>query len=384
MTAHARAALLLATLAVSAVPLEGQSSSGSATGEPRVSRDVQIGSKDVWTLTGLELMPGERAVFTASGTTQCSGVDTPTGPDGSERGFRDLLRVLPMAQGGRGAVIGRIGESGVALPFVVGSGADVTTPSGGVLALGINREENEICTVAVSVHVDVFPARDGGPSPARLVDAIAPVGQDLFGALPRRVGDKQGNLGDMINFVIVGSADAMQRAFKTAGWVAVDADVPSALISGILGSLSKEAYLTVPMSQLYLFGRPQDFGWAHAEPIKVAASRHHLRVWQAPSRLAAGASLWIGAATHDIGFDRDQRNNGITHKIDPDVDLEREYVAKTLTGTGLVTEYTYLTPKNPVREAKTATGGAFQSDGRVLVLKLADGDAGPGPASAKK
>ena len=101
----------------------------------------------------------------------------------------------------------------------------------------------------------------------------------------------------------------------------------------------------------------------------VAASRHHLRVWHAPDTLI-GASLWVGAATHDIGFDRDQRNNGITHKIDPDVDLEREYVEKTLTGTGLVAEYAYVTPDNPLREAKTATGGQFQSDGRVLVLKL--------------
>jgi hypothetical protein len=135
----------------------------------------------------------------------------------------------------------------------------------------------------------------------------------------------------------------MQRVFRTAGWVTVDPDVIGALVTGILGSLSKESYVTLPMSQLYLFSRPQDFGWAHAEPITVAASRHHLRLWLAPDSLI-GESLWVGAATHDIGFDRDQRNNGITHKIDPDVDLEREYVEKTLIGTGLVAEYAYVTP----------------------------------------
>ena len=43
---------------------------------------------------------------------------------------------------------------------------------------------------------------------------------------------------------------------------------------------------------------------------------------------------------------------------------------QTLTGTGLVSEFTYVTPADPVREAKTATGGTFQSDGRVLVLRL--------------
>ena len=86
----------------------------------------------------------------------------------------------------------------------------------------------------------------------------------------------------------------------------------------------------------------------------------------------AGATLWTGAATHDIGFERDQRNNGVTHKIDPNIDLEREYVEKTLTGTGIVTEFTYVLPKDALREAKTATGGTFQSDGRVLVLRLGE------------
>src|SRR5262252_4053698 len=83
-----------------------------------------------------------------------------------------------------------------------------------------------------------------------------------------------------------------------------------------------------------------------------------------------GQMLWVGAATHDIGFEKDQRNNGLTHKIDPDIDLEREYVEKTLTRTGIVSEFSYVLPKDALREAKTATGGTFHSDGRVLVLKL--------------
>ncbi len=78
----------------------------------------------------------------------------------------------------------------------------------------------------------------------------------------------------------------------------------------------------------------------------------------------------MGAATHDIGFDRDQRNKGITHKIDPDIDLERAYVRETLGSTGQVEGAGYYTPAKPVTLANTATGEQFHSDGRVLVLKL--------------
>jgi hypothetical protein len=369
---HARVhrPILAIALAVGGTALVlGQSSAGVDGDRPRISRDVKVVSQDVWGETGIELTPGERAVLSATGTSRCPGEATEFGPAGIPRAFRDLLRMLPVAQGGRGAVIGRIGDAEVAQPFVIGAGTEIVSPAGGVLALGINREADDACTVDVLVHVEVFSAREGGPTAARLVDAVAGVTPRLFADLPRRVNDKQGNPGDMLNFVILGSATGMQDVFKSAGWVTVDPDVRGALVAGLIDSLSKESYLTLPMSQLYLFNRPQDFGWAHAEPIKVVASRHHLRVWHAPDGLV-GSTLWVGAATHDIGFDRDRRNNGITHKIDPNVDLERDYLEKTLTRTGLVAEYAYVTPSNPVREAKTATGEQFQSDGRVLVLKL--------------
>src|SRR5262249_13053249 len=156
--------------------------------------------------------------------------------------------------------------------------------------------------------------------------------------------------------------------FTTAGWVKVDADVRGTVLHGLLESLSKESYLTMPMSQLYLFGRPQDYGWAHAEPISVVASRNHLRIWKAPFQIN-GQTTWVGAPTQKTRFERKNRKNAITHKIDPDIDLKKDYVEKPLSSTGLVTEVPHFTPDNPMKEAKTATGGSFHSNGAVLILK---------------
>ena len=130
------------------------------------------------------------------------------------------------------------------------------------------------------------------------------IDNQLFSKIPRRIADKAGDPGDMVNFLILGTEAQMKQVFTTAGWVKVDADVKATLLSSAIASLSKESYLTMPMSQLYLFGRPQDYGWAHAEPISVVASRNHLRIWKAPFTLN-GQMLWVGAATHDIGFERD-------------------------------------------------------------------------------
>jgi hypothetical protein len=197
------------------------------------------------------------------------------------------------------------------------------------------------------------------------------VDDSLFEKIPRRIADKAGNPGDMVNFLILGSETAMQNVFTAAGWVKVDSDVQNTILHGLISSLSKESYLAMPMSPLYLFGRSQDYGWAHAEPIDVVRSRNHLRIWKGAFTVD-GETLWVGAATHDIGFERDERNNGLTHKIDPDIDLERDYVEKTLCGTGLVTQVFHFLPRNPMQEANTATGGSFHSNGQVLVLRLAE------------
>jgi hypothetical protein len=340
----------------------------------RLSNAFTLTGDSVWIDTGIDLKPGERVVVTASGKFRYADAKTDNDPEGLSRGFKDLLRILPFNGAGRGAVIARIGDADTAQPFLVGASRDTIALVTGRLSLGINQTKDDAGEGSYTVHVDVYdadPSSSGSLIVAKSVTSLPGIDNSLFAKIPRRVADKEGNPGDMVNFLIIGSEEAMQKVFTTAGWVKVDSDVKNAVFHGLLDSLSKESYLTMPMSQLYLFDRPQDYGWAHAEPINVVRTRNHLRIWKAPFTIN-GETLWIGAATHDIGFERDQRNNGVTHKIDPDIDLERDYVEKTLSSTGLVPEVSHFLPDHPMKEAKTATGGSFHSNGQVLILKLAD------------
>lgn len=349
-----------------------QDDSKAPYGKQRVSQEVQITGDQAWVDTGIDVRPGEHLVITANGNLRYSDAKADNGPDGLVRGFRDLLRVLPFNEAGRGALIGRIGDKDAAQPFLVGAHRDVVAPVAGRLGLGINQANDDSGTGTYVVRVEIYAPEDGKARvAAKQVSSMPGINNDLFAKIPRRVSDKQGNPGDMVNFLILGSQTAMENVFTTAGWVKVDPDVKDTVLHGILESISKESYLTMPMSQLYLFGRPQDYGWAHAEPINVVRTRNHLRIWRAPFEVK-GQTLWVGAATHDIGFERDQRNNGVTHKIDPDIDLERDYVEKTLESTGLVTEMSHFLPDSPLKEAKTATGGGFHSNGQVLILKVAE------------
>jgi len=353
------------------------------SGKRRTSQEVQIAGDQSWSDTGIDVQPGEHIVVTATGKLRYTDAKEDNGPDGIARGFKDLLRILPFNGAGRGALIGRVGDAEIAQPFLLGAHRDLVAPVAGRLAIGINQASDDTGEGTYTVHIDIHaPDPNAAYRPARQVKTISGVDSSVFAKLPRRVADKDGNPGDMVNFLILGSEDAMKNVFTAAGWVKVDADVRGTVLHGILESISKESYLTMPMSPLYLFGRSQDFGWAHAEPIKVVASRNHLRIWKAPFEVD-GRTLWVGAATHDIGFERDERNDGVTHKIDPDIDLERDYVEKTLISTGLVSEVTHVLPAEALKEARTATGGSFHSDGRVLVLKLNDSTGNVSAKSSK-
>jgi hypothetical protein len=187
--------------------------------------------------------------------------------------------------------------------------------------------------------------------------------------LPRRVHDHAGNLGDMVNFVMIGSQERVQAALDAADWHVADLDSKEAGLKAVLNTYQKKEYLQMPMSHLYLFDRMQDFGYEQAQAFAVVATRHHFRIWKAPFTWN-NEVVWVGAATHDIGFEKDIRTGKLTHKIDPDIDLERTNLADGLEKSGKAKDLTYYLPPEPVQEAKNASGGGYHSDGRLLVVFL--------------
>jgi hypothetical protein len=326
--------------------------------------DVPVGD---WVDTGIDVRADDVAAITATGTLTLAQGRT-AGPAGLARGFRDLLKAYPVNEAGLGALIGRIGSSDAAVPFLVGEAKRLQVPRAGRLFLSINKTDND--AIEGTFHATVEFQSRGPEKPASIDESKLPkITLKMIDQIPRHVTDEAGNAGDNVNFLIPGGEERVLATFQAAGWVKVDRNKQAAVVQSILETLSKQAYLTLPMSELTLFGRVQDYGLAHAAPIQVVAQRHHLRLWKAPFQ-ADGQDLWVGAATHDVGFDRDSRNNGITHKIDPNIDDEREFVGRSLEETGRVAKLSYITPSQPSKEARTATGATFHSDGRVLVIHL--------------
>lgn len=342
------------------------SANGKAQVTHKTSYDLTL-KDDQWLDTGVTVGAGEEAQITASGTfTLADG--RVAGPEGLERGWKDLLRAFPLNSAKAGALIGRVSDVVASVPFSVGASGEVTMPTNGRLFLRVNVSADLGATGSFKVKLKFVAASVKAVSDA-VVGVTELVSPETFESIPRRVGDLAGNPGDMVNYALVGTEAQVKAAFKAAGWVEVDKNVQDAVLHGILSTLSHEAYTEMPMSTLYLFGRAQDLSYARGDPLKVAAERHHLRVWRSTTSVG-GRALWVGSCTHDIGFEKDQRNGNVTHKIDPKVDDERDYLLQSFDSTGAFTSAAYVTPESPMLTARTATGGSFYSDGRILVMVL--------------
>jgi hypothetical protein len=328
-----------------------------------VKREIDVPGSAQWTDTAIDLAAGDTLRISATGSISTSGRNVT--PDGGQRNWQDLLRTFPLNDAARGALVGRVGGS-AARPFLVGSRRESRVPAAGRLFLAANLPANESASGNFRVTIERVPA---SPVQDQSQQKIEKLTQEQLDSVPPRVVDDAGTEGDRVNFLIVGSDELVRSSLQTAGWVTVDKNVKDTVLRGALASFSRQAYTTLPMSELKVFGRSQDYGYAQGDPLKVVAARHHFRIWRAPFTVG-GRTVWVGAGTHDVGFDRDQRNGKITHRIDSDVDKERDYIGRTLFDTGNVAVLDYMTPKVTIKEAKTAHGQPFFSDGRTLVVYM--------------
>ena len=374
-----------------------------------------ISATQPWTDTGVDLSVGDALTFT---TEAKPGADPSCALQGAASSASSDK--LPLSDAPAGALIARLSEK--ADPLLVGSSRELRSDAAGHLFLGLNQTARSDCAFAVKVTITHSRAADqAAAQPRNMKDQLSSAAKvwltgqmgssassnttptsnaisengnadtpaassgstglkiptvildsDLrqhLDGLPRRVHDHLGNLGDMVNFVILGSQERVQAALDAADWHLADLDSKEAGLKAVLSTYQKKDYLQMPMSHLFLFDRMQDFGYEQAQAFAVVASRHHFRLWKAPFTWN-GEVVWVGAGTHDVGFEKDVRTGKLTHKIDPAVDGERENIAQSLDKSGKAKSLTYYLPPNAVQDAKNASGGGYHSDGRLLVVFL--------------
>jgi len=192
---------------------------------------------------------------------------------------------------------------------------------------------------------------------------------------------------DPVNIGIIGSKAALITAMEVAGWSVADEhslrNTTRQIISGVLN----RSYPTAPMSRLYLFGRKQDIGF-EIPTEGGRGRRHHVRFWATTygggdtfnfgtvewhkrKRHTSGkGTLWVGAASQDIGFAFIRHNVQLTHMIHPDTNAERQLIIDGLERAKLVRDVRSTRLRRPYKLTNRAWRGSLHTDGLLKIVKL--------------
>lgn len=176
------------------------------------------------------------------------------------------------------------------------------------------------------------------------------------GRIPRFTRASDGFYTDPVNLILLGTQTELKNVFKKIGWSVADKLTPKSILKMIRTFILNKPYSQAPFGLFFLFGRKQDIGFQQAIGHSPR-QRHHIRFW------ATNNDIWIGACSEDLGFGLTQFTYQFTHRINPNVDQEREYILSVLKQANCLKEIVYYNPG-------TFKVGKYTSDGRIAVAVL--------------
>lgn len=185
-----------------------------------------------------------------------------------------------------------------------------------------------------------------------------------------RTGD--GLYGDPVNIAFYGTKEQIVDSMKKAGWhQATDLNLKSS-IKMSLTTIMKKSYPDAPVSSLFLFGRKQDIAFQQ-ELNNNPHSRHHVRFWKVPDgwRLPGGHDAeWLAAATFDTNVGLSWFTLQFTHRIDENIDEERDHIIKTLKNANQINDVEVVKNFTSAYHSRNGGGDMVKTDGSMPFVRL--------------
>jgi hypothetical protein len=182
----------------------------------------------------------------------------------------------------------------------------------------------------------------------------------------------EGILGDPINLAVVGNAERLKSSMLEAGWIEAEELNLDSTWKMIKASMLRKSYPNAPVSSLFLFNHKQSFAF-QKEIGGNTSKRHHVRFWETPKdwMLPGGFKCdLVGAATYDKSVGFSLFTLQITHKIEADTDIERDYVVKSIIDADKKSEVEIVKNFSTGYHAKNGGGDAITTDGDLPFIKF--------------
>jgi len=179
-------------------------------------------------------------------------------------------------------------------------------------------------------------------------------------------------LSDPVNMGLVGSKKDLVRAMEKAGWSQADPLTPASIWRMIHTVVLKRSYSTAPVSDAFLFGIKQELAF-QKEVNNNPHKRHHVRFWRTPKGwyLPGGIKVdWLGAATYDDAVGLSIFTLQFTHRIDSNVDKERDYIIKTLQDGNHISKVKHIEHFFSGYKTRNGYGDQYVTDGSIVIAEL--------------
>jgi hypothetical protein len=187
-----------------------------------------------------------------------------------------------------------------------------------------------------------------------------------------RTRTREGILGDPVNLALLGDEAQIHAVMQAAGWTAADPITGRSTWKIIATTLTRKSYAEAPVSDLYVFSQRQDFAYQR-EVDGNPAQRHHVRFWKAPDGwlLPGGHKAdWVAAGTYDrkVGFSLFTLQ--VTHKIEQDTDIERDFIVNSLEQSNAAIQTTVIKDFSTGYHSRNGGGDSIETDGDLPVVDL--------------
>ena len=223
------------------------------------------------------------------------------------------------------------------------------------------RASGLVAVVFLFASLAAVNAEPPAQPPAERID-----GHPALARSPRHTTTAQGRQGDAINVAFIGTEEELHRMFAAAGWYAADAITLETSIRIAADVVVHKPYAHAPVSDLYVWDRKQDA--AFEQPVGDSPKqRHHVRFWCSREVDRQGEPLWLGAATYDERVELSRTTGGITHKIGPEIDRERNKLVNDAARAGVLDGYYWVDPFHKDRQGRNGGGDPYVTDGRLAV-----------------
>jgi hypothetical protein len=187
-----------------------------------------------------------------------------------------------------------------------------------------------------------------------------------------RARTSDGLLGDPINLALRGHEAQVHAAMTRAGWTRADDLSLSSGMRILTSTLSRKSYSEAPVSPLQLFDRQQDFAYQQ-EVAGSPSKRHHVRFWRCPEGwlLPGGYAVdWLAAGTYDKSVGLSLFTLQVTHKIEENTDIERDYIVETVSTATPEVEVEVIEDFSTGYHSRNGGGDLIITDGNLPIIDV--------------